>query len=82
MPVELKRLAGTVPMHVLTEDAFRALSDGRQELIGRAGQQIPLAQAQALGLVGKGPEVAPSEAKAPKVPRKKADDPPPPADPT
>lgn len=64
MPVELKRFAGNVPMHVLNEDAHETLPDGRQVLVGRAGQQIPLVRAQQLGLVSRGPEVTPSAAKA------------------
>lgn len=72
MPIELKRFAGNVPMHVLTEDAHETLPDGRQVLVGRAGQQIPLVRAQQLGLAGQGPEVLPGEAKALKASGKKA----------
>lgn len=81
MPIELKRFAGNVPMHVLTEDAHESLPDGRQVLVGRAGQQIPLVRAQQLGLVATGPEVTPGEAKAPRPGGKKAKADPP-ADPS
>lgn len=63
MPLEIKQVAGSVPMHVLAEDAFEKTPDGRDILVGRAGQSIPLVRAQQLGLVKKGPETAPSEAK-------------------
>lgn len=45
------RAQATTPGYTLTEDVVRTLEDGRQELVGRKGQTIPIATAQRLGLV-------------------------------
>lgn len=61
------------PGYTLKEDTFERLPDGREALVGRAGQTIPIALAQRLGLIKPGPDQQGASLKDRRAAREAAD---------